>query len=983
MPKNQSERIIDTRYQQTASVILSGGGSGASIDTSAFLRRDGTLSLTGNLSVDPGITIDGVDLSTHAGNPSAHHAPVTVVSPIGLSGQEISLLLASNPGLEDVSGLRVKTGNGIGRDVTGVYVRKATDSGLGFDGGGALQLGTPTTLSAATANGVSGVSHVHAVDAVADVSTLDGVTYPQGRLLKSTAAGGLITKTLGVKGNVDITDGGDLTVGANVLFVDVSLDSVGILRAPDPQFALDVNGPIRGTELVGKHAIQLEDVALLCHFDGGEPYSSNYTGEPNAIPLGQVPTTNNNTHYRPGKFYKCVSVGPTGTNLITNPSFETNLTGWTAVALTAAVRDTGDAYFGIASAKLSLAGAPASNSQFYAGYSATNGDVLSFSVWLRANVPTTANLQIVNASTFANYGSAAINITEDWQRFSVTGTALATASVRLRILFTSGSCDVYVDGAQLELSATPTWYMDGSLPGHSWSGTAHASTSSRSNGSMAYALAGMVAHRWTVMAWCKWPAAATGSNQIGSPILRLPSGRVSVQGVSGTALRLNAVHNGGTSTPTLLTSLTGEQWYHVAIVYDNGTLRTYIDGELKSTLTSITFAGAPTSVDLGLNINASYGPVMVDDLCVARKALSSDRVRAIYESDAQVFAESSVFNFRATPKGLVWADEEGLWMRDTLGNPVLGVYGGEAASKSWGGATLSVGDILFGQYGASNGGWMWFDQDGVSGKPQWKWGYADKTVLLLDSGGATLDGVLDLSTNGGIYQGTGSFASPTTGLKIWNVSGIGRIAGYNAGVPQWYADTDGKFYAGEGIVQLGEKGIRVIRSGTMSDLKNSYGFVDGTDTWRGGMLGYLSDRVTTGNTNEVYIGAQDSSKPNAVRIIAYNADAHRGAWVGVGALSIGTYADTIYEINATVPTPTQIKHRATQHYWYKDDTTTLIAILDQTRLDLNLNVLRLRTGKTPASASAAGSAGDICWDGSYFYVCVATNTWRRAAHASW
>lgn len=53
------------------------------------------------------------------------------------------------------------------------------------------------------------------------------------------------------------------------------------------------------------------------------------------------------------------------------------------------------------------------------------------------------------------------------------------------------------------------------------------------------------------------------------------------------------------------------------------------------------------------------------------------------------------------------------------------------------------------------------------------------------------------------------------------------------------------------------------------------------------------------------------------------------------------------------------------------------------KLDINSDVIRLRTAKTPASATAAGNAGDICWDASYIYVCVATNTWVRAALATW
>ena len=38
---------------------------------------------------------------------------------------------------------------------------------------------------------------------------------------------------------------------------------------------------------------------------------------------------------------------------------------------------------------------------------------------------------------------------------------------------------------------------------------------------------------------------------------------------------------------------------------------------------------------------------------------------------------------------------------------------------------------------------------------------------------------------------------------------------------------------------------------------------------------------------------------------------------------------------------------------------------------------------TPASASATGTAGDLCWDSSYFYVCTASNTWKRVALSTW
>jgi hypothetical protein len=37
----------------------------------------------------------------------------------------------------------------------------------------------------------------------------------------------------------------------------------------------------------------------------------------------------------------------------------------------------------------------------------------------------------------------------------------------------------------------------------------------------------------------------------------------------------------------------------------------------------------------------------------------------------------------------------------------------------------------------------------------------------------------------------------------------------------------------------------------------------------------------------------------------------------------------------------------------------------------------------PGSASSTGTAGQLAYDGTYIYVCISTNTWRRASIASW
>jgi len=52
-------------------------------------------------------------------------------------------------------------------------------------------------------------------------------------------------------------------------------------------------------------------------------------------------------------------------------------------------------------------------------------------------------------------------------------------------------------------------------------------------------------------------------------------------------------------------------------------------------------------------------------------------------------------------------------------------------------------------------------------------------------------------------------------------------------------------------------------------------------------------------------------------------------------------------------------------------------------LDVADDKIRIRAPRTPASATASGTQGEIAWDANYVYVCVATNAWRRAPLSTW
>jgi hypothetical protein len=61
------------------------------------------------------------------------------------------------------------------------------------------------------------------------------------------------------------------------------------------------------------------------------------------------------------------------------------------------------------------------------------------------------------------------------------------------------------------------------------------------------------------------------------------------------------------------------------------------------------------------------------------------------------------------------------------------------------------------------------------------------------------------------------------------------------------------------------------------------------------------------------------------------------------------------------------------------DANKPVSTAQQTALDGKLNTWV----SAPATASSAGTAGQIARDASYIYVCTATNTWCRAAIATW
>lgn len=205
-------RALGKQLKATASALRRGRGGGAVTIVGAgggagsgdhehlnYLRTDGSLPLTGNLAVNAGVTIDGIDISAHAANPSAHHPLVTSLNQsieTDFAAQQVGVRLAVNGGLElftaEGAGVRVAlpTPSGLERAVGGLALADSvagaglTMSGkrlnvtLAIDPGlvvleDSLRLGSPSSVGVGTFNAISGSNHSHFV-----ISSSNGITNP-------------------------------------------------------------------------------------------------------------------------------------------------------------------------------------------------------------------------------------------------------------------------------------------------------------------------------------------------------------------------------------------------------------------------------------------------------------------------------------------------------------------------------------------------------------------------------------------------------------------------------------------------------------------------------------------------------------------------------------------------------------------------------------------------------------------------------------
>lgn len=579
-------------------------------------------------------------------------------------------------------------------------------AGLSYDvDNGVASLGLPSSVDASTENVVSANSHSHAVVASANPGAATS-------LLETTPEGALTLASLAVTGAMTVTQ--DLTVGANVLFADVSQGGVGINRTPDPQFALDVNGNMRASGyIVGKHALQLEKVFAIYHWDGLDS-TTDFTGETRDH-MGRAPLEMVSPWFVKGKFGKGYVPYGQVDNFILNPAFGVNITD--GVTLDTGIVASAVVHSGINAMQLYRSSSGAGRVIQYAHGMGQlqNGETIVFSIYTVAvsnGIPLCALGFLVDGVESL---SATFTVSSTTRRsFSYTNNTGLPVTVVPIFKYGTVSGTTYrirLYRPMMHRSTTalgqPYEYLDGTFTavGVYWSGTPHFSASVKPASRYRINTANMNAGSTSRVCYSFWYY-NDGYQRNYYPVAIYHGSSYSVYitlgSPSDTKVHYRYLNGSWRDKIADIDPVIG--WNHVVYSWDTSlsASRVWING-VQSTLSGDTTVqasiGAPTSLYIGSDdAYANHAGQIMDDLAIIYDyPITDEFVLAIYQSGAPVFAETSTWSFRST-SNLVWADSEGLWAMDDLGNPAFGVSG--VLAKSWGGATLDRGDILMGR--ASN-----------------------------------------------------------------------------------------------------------------------------------------------------------------------------------------------------------------------------------------------------------------------------------------
>lgn len=262
----------------------------------------------------------------------------------------------------------------------------------------------------------------------------------------------------------------------------------------------------------------------------------------------------------------------------------------------------------------------------YASCHAKNNSGLS-GVTLQAFVRWDGGANPAANSTAQNLGA----LSDNYQRFGAAFTpdfADRTSVIVYFRVINASIASFLVSRVQLTVTDYITPYFDGSFTGAAWSGTADDSTSTKAAINLLYQLPRTLSNQWTISGWIQ-PSAFTGLAPIPQYALKSDGGAFFGFDTVGF---LNTIAN------IRIGVLSLDEEGFVAVVYDNGLVYAYLNGELAAT------GASPVTNITSFNVGSDFGggdelKGFIRDVAIWNKPLTGSQVLRLYSDTSPYIPE--------------------------------------------------------------------------------------------------------------------------------------------------------------------------------------------------------------------------------------------------------------------------------------------------------------------------------------------------------
>ena len=338
------------------------------------------------------------------------------------------------------------------------------------------------------------------------------------------------------------------------------------------------------------------------------------------------------------------------TNIFTNPVFghATYNNGWTTGGDLSAFRNTNPKFIAAGSASAQLVRVGATNIRFYQSLACGNTNPWTISFYCKK--PDESAVTASDVTVY--YGSSQTTTFEavgnGWYLCyaSVTGIAAATnTGVQLNTLGQT----VYVDGFQMEEKAYPTRLAYGDLLGCAWTGTKHASISTRTAARcLAPGEAISNSGQWTVTYRTVAKFHQAYNRAVNRYILGTDGVSLYFEASSDT---IRAVEGGTAASSAALTFAAGTI-YVIYVVFNKGTVTLYLDGVNVGSNTGFTGGSVPRDVYLGSTSGgATQGDITFLDFTAWDVPLTSTQIANDY---ADIYQQISAETYGKRLNSIPW-----------------------------------------------------------------------------------------------------------------------------------------------------------------------------------------------------------------------------------------------------------------------------------------------------------------------------------------